>query len=358
MALAQLTKARSPLFHQLRHDTPRMPRLAFSDIVSELSRVLVALGFAADRARASATLFAETHRDGVATHGLNRFPRFVRQIKAGRVNVDASPVPVARFGPWEQWDGQLGPGNLNATAATDRAIALAREHGLGLVALRNTNHWMRGGTYGWQAARAGFAFIGWTNTTPNMPAWGAVDSRLGNNPLIVAIPRGDAPVVLDVAMSQFSYGKLERLQLRGESLPFAGGYDANGSLTTDPAAILATQRPLPIGYWKGAGMALVMDLLAALLSGGLTTREIGMQGGDEYALSQVYVAFDVTRPAGAAAAEALVTSVIDDVHASTPVDAANRVRYPGEGVLRTRDENDRLGIPVDEPIWGEIRALP
>ena len=93
VALAQLTKARSPLFHQLRHDTPRMPRLAFSDIVSELSRVLVALGFAADRARASATLFAETHRDGVATHGLNRFPRFVRQIKAGRVNARRLACP-------------------------------------------------------------------------------------------------------------------------------------------------------------------------------------------------------------------------------------------------------------------------
>jgi 3-dehydro-L-gulonate 2-dehydrogenase len=335
-----------------------MPRLAFAEIVCELSRVLVALGFSDDRARASATLFAETHRDGVATHGLNRFPRFVRQIKAGRVTPDASPVAVARFGPWEQWDGQLGPGNLNATIATDRAIELAREHGLGLVALRNTNHWMRGGTYGWQAARAGFAFIGWTNTTPNMPAWGAVDSRLGNNPLIVAIPRGDAPVVLDVAMSQFSYGKLERLQLRGESLPFPGGYDANGALTSDPAAILATERPLPIGYWKGAGMALVMDLLAALLSGGLTTREIGLQGGDEYGLSQVYIAIDVARPAGAAAAEALVTSVLDNVHASSPVDAASRVRYPGEGVLRTREENDRLGIPVDAPIWAEILALP
>ncbi len=83
-----------------------------------------------------------------------------------------------------------------------------------------------------------------------------------------------------------------------------------------------------------------------------------MQGGDEYGLSQVYVALDVARPAGAAVAEALVRSVIDDLHASTPVDAANRVRYPGEGVLRTREENDRLGIPVDEPIWAEIRALP
>jgi 3-dehydro-L-gulonate 2-dehydrogenase len=335
-----------------------MPRLAFAEIVSELSRVLVALGFADARAHGAATLFAETHRDGVATHGLNRFPRFVRQIKAGRVKPDASPVAVARFGPWEQWDGQLGPGNLNATGATDRAIELAREHGLGLVALRNTNHWMRGGTYGWQAARAGFAFIGWTNTTPNMPAWGAVDSRLGNNPLIVAIPRGDEPVVLDVAMSQFSYGKLERLQLQGESLPFPGGYDANGALTTNPAAILGTQRPLPIGYWKGAGMALVMDLLAALLSGGLTTREIGVQGGDEYGLSQVFFALDVTRPAGAAAAHALVTSVLDDLHASTPVEATRGVRYPGEGVLRTREENDRLGIPVDDSIWREITALP
>jgi 3-dehydro-L-gulonate 2-dehydrogenase len=335
-----------------------MPRLAFSEIVAELSRVLVALGFADDRARASATLFAETHRDGVATHGLNRFPRLVRQIKAGRVKPDASPVPVARFGPWEQWDGQLGPGNLNASAATERAIALARDHGLGLVALRNTNHWMRGGTYGWQAARAGMAFIGWTNTSPNMPAWGAVDSKLGNNPLIVAIPRRDAPVVLDVAMSQFSYGKLERLQLRGESLPFPGGYDASGSLTTDPGAILGSERPLPIGYWKGAGLALVMDLLAALLSGGLTTREIGIQGGDEYALSQVYLAIDVARPGGAAAAEAVITSVVDDLHASKPVDGASAVRYPGEGVLRTREENDRLGIPVDDPIWNAILALP
>jgi 3-dehydro-L-gulonate 2-dehydrogenase len=335
-----------------------MPRLPFTEIVSELSRVLAALGFAEDRARACATLVAETHRDGVATHGLNRFPRLVRQIKAGRVKPDALPVAVARCGPWEQWDGQLGPGNLNATAATDRAITLARDHGLGLVALRNTNHWMRGGSYGWQAARAGMAFIGWTNTIPNMPAWGGLDSKLGNNPLIVALPRGDAPVVLDVAMSQFSYGKLERLQLRGESLPFPGGYDANGSLTTDPAAILATQRSLPIGYWKGAGMALVLDLLAALLSGGLTTREIGLQGGDEYGMSQVFVAIDVARPAGAAAAEALVTTVIDDVHASRAINPAHPVRYPGEGVLRTREENDRLGIPVDGPIWSQIKALP
>ena len=334
-----------------------MQRLLFDVIVRELVRVLTSLGFSEARARQSATLFAETHLDGVASHGLNRFPRFVRQVRAGVVHVDAEPTRVASFGPWEQWDGNLGPGNLNATAATSRAIALAREHGLGLVALGNTNHWMRGGTYGWQAALAGFAFIGWTNTTPNMPPWGTVSSKLGNNPLIIALPRNHAPVVLDIAMSQFSYGKMERLQLRAEPLPFPGGYDEDGKLTTDPGAILRTWRALPIGYWKGAGLALVLDLLAAVLSGGQTTHEIGKQK-EESGLSQAFLVIDVSRPRGPDAVAQLVTAVIDDLHSAVPAADGSPARYPGESVLRIREENRRLGVPVDDEVWQAILALP
>lgn len=333
-----------------------MQRIAFVEAVTVLTRVLVGLGFAPDRARRAATIFAESHADGVASHGLNRFPRFVRQVRAGHVRPAAEPERIASFGPWEQWDGRLGPGMLNAEAATDRAIALAREHGLGLVALRNTNHWMRGGTYGWHAARAGVAFMAWTNTTPNMPPWGTTTPRLGNNPLIVAIPRGDAPVVLDIAMSQFSYGKMETLKLRGEPLPMPGGYDAEGRLSTDPAAILATQRPLPIGAWKGAGLALVLDLLAALLASGSTTREIG-ERPEEFGLSQVFLAFDVARPAGREAAEAIVAGVLDDLHTATPAADGAAARYPGEQVLRTRAENMARGLPVDDAIWREITRM-
>ena len=331
-------------------------RLPFDAIVAELTRVLSARGFAEGRARESATLFARTHLDGVVSHGLNRFPRFVRQIESGVVRPDAEPVVVAAYGPWEQWDGQLGPGNLNATAATARAIALAGEHGLGLVALRNTNHWMRGGTYGWQAAEAGTALMAWTNTTPNMPPWGTVSSKLGNTPVIVAIPRGQAPVVLDVAMSQFSYGKMEMLRLRGQALPMPGGYGPDGGLTTDPGAILEAMRPLPTGYWKGAGLSLVFDLLGALLSGGQTAHQIGRQR-DEFGLSQIFLAFDVARPAGLAAVEAVATAVIDDLHTAVPAADGSPARYPGEQVLRTRAENLRLGIPVDAAIWQEIGRM-
>ena len=333
-----------------------MIRVPFDDVVTELTRVLEALGFSHERARHSATLFAETHRDGVASHGLNRFPRFVRQIKAGVVRPAAEPVCAARFGAWEQWDGQLGPGNLNATVATDRAVALAKTHGLGLVALRNTNHWMRGGSYGWQATRAGVAFIAWTNTTPNMPPWGTVSSRLGNTPVIIAIPRGDEPVVLDVAMSQFSYGKMETLQLRGQQLPLPGGYDEAGQLTTDPGAILKTMRPLPTGYWKGAGLSLVFDVLGAVLSGGQTSHEIGRQP-DEFGLSQIFLALDVSRPAGADAVSRVVSAVVDDLHTAVPAANGSAARYPGEQVLKTRAENLRLGIPVDDAVWDAIRKM-
>jgi 3-dehydro-L-gulonate 2-dehydrogenase len=214
---------------------------------------------------------------------------------------------------------------------------------------------MRGGSYGWHAAQRGVGLLAWTNTTPNLPPWGSAVPRVGNNPLVVAIPHGHTPVVLDMAMSQFSYGRLEVAALRREALPVPGGFDRDGQLTTDPAEILASQRPLPVGHWKGGGLALVLDLLAATLSGGRSTVEIGRQR-EESGLSQVFVAFDVQGRVGAHASSVL-TTVLDDLVRTPPIDPATPVRHPGEQVLRLRRENLRLGVPVDAGVWAEIRAI-
>ncbi len=130
-------------------------------------------------------------------------------VRNGSVNPGAEPWVVARHGAMERWDGRRGPGNLNAYAAMEQAIRLSREHGIACVAMANTNHWMRGGTYGWQAADAGVIGICWTNTMPNVPPWGGAEPAIGNNPLVIAVPRAKGHVVLDMAMSQFSYGALE-----------------------------------------------------------------------------------------------------------------------------------------------------
>ena len=129
-----------------------MKRIPFEQVQETLARALRALGFGAERAAMCARLFAETTCDGVYTHGINRFPRFAAMVRNGSIDVNAEPVALARFGALERWDGWRGPGNLNAHAAMERAMSLSSEHGLGCVALGNTNHWMRGGAYGWPIA--------------------------------------------------------------------------------------------------------------------------------------------------------------------------------------------------------------
>src|SRR6266404_7781047 len=236
-------------------------KISYQDLHRTLLKVLLRFGFEKKKAELCARLFTDASRDGVYSHGVNRFPRFIETIRNGVVDIHAEPQLLSAHGAFEQWDGRRGPGSLNAHASMERAISLSRDHGIGCVALRHTNHWMRGGSYGWQAADAGVIGICWTNTMPNLPPWGASEPRLGNNPLVIAVPRGDGHIVVDMAMSQFSYGTLESYRMRGEQLPVPGGFDLKGELTRDPGAIEASARPLPIGYWKGSGLALLLDML-------------------------------------------------------------------------------------------------
>ena len=330
-------------------------RVSFQQLHDTLRRVLEGRGMQPARADLCARLFAETSRDGVYSHGLNRFPRFIKMIDQGVVDVSAEPSRTAVHRAIERWDGHRGPGNLNAYACMERAIALAREHGLGCVALANTNHWMRGGTYGWQAADAEAIGICWTNTLANLPPWGASEPRVGNNPLIIAIPRPAGHIVLDMAMSQFSVGALSAYAARGESLPVAGGYDEQGELSHDAAAIERTRRLLPIGFWKGSGLALALDAAAAVLSGGRATVDISPIPERETDLSQVFIAIDLSQVAEPAA----VSTVLDSVVAYTQQPSADsaRVRYPGERTVETRECNTRDGIPVDEQVWREVAAM-
>jgi len=317
--------------------------------------VLVNLAFEPERAALCARLFAETTCDGVYTHGLNRFPRFIKAIKNGIVDIHAKPQMVSSAGAIERWNGKLGVGNLNAYQCMGRAISLAREHGIGVVALADTNHWMRGGSYGWQAADAGMIGICWTNTLPNLPPWGGIDPRLGNTPLVIAVPRSNGHVVLDMSTSQFSYGAMELRQLHGELLPVDGGFDAAGNLTRDPLAILESRRPLPIGYWKGSGLSLMLDLLAAILSGGLAVCQIGDDPDKETRLSQVFVAVDPSSAGQNGLATQVADHAIEFMKSSTPVNG-EQVRYPGEKILQTRQENMEQGIPVEPAIWEQVKT--
>jgi 3-dehydro-L-gulonate 2-dehydrogenase len=280
----------------------------------------------------------------------------MQYLNSGYIIPDAKPTIKHRFGGIEQWDGNLGAGPSNAIFATERVMKLAKKHGIGCVALANTNHWMRGGTYGWQAAKAGFVFISWTNTTANMPAWGATNPKLGNNPLVFAAPYGDEAIVLDMAMSQYSFGAMELAVLKNEKLSVSGGYDIKGNLTDDPALVLESWRSLPVGYWKGAGLSFLLDVLAAILSGGLATYEI-TQKPAEMACSQVFIAIDMSKMSNFTHISTAIDGIIADYKTSIPMNADKKISYPSERVLATRAKNTADGIPVLESVWAEILAF-
>jgi 3-dehydro-L-gulonate 2-dehydrogenase len=309
-----------------------------------------------DRADQCARLFADASRDGVASHGVNRFPRFVAMIGNGMIDVHARPERVSARGGMERWDGKRGPGNLNAWICMERAIELAREHGIGAVGLGNSNHWMRGGNYGWQAADAGMIGICWSNTLPNVPAWGTTVPLIGNNPLIIAVPRADGHVVLDMAMSQFSYGALGTHRMRGLELPVAGGYDERGELTRDPAAIERTQRLLPIGFWKGSGLAILLDMVAAVLSGGKATHDFSTVPEQESGQSQVFLVLDAASIGAAGESESIADRIVSALHEGAAA-AGEQTRYPGERTLETRHTSLTDGVFVDESVWQQVQLL-
>jgi 3-dehydro-L-gulonate 2-dehydrogenase len=331
-------------------------QVPYSRLRSVFASVLVSRGFEATKADQCAGLFADASLDGVASHGLNRFPEFIRLVEAGIVNPKATPSLDFSLPIFERWNGNLGAGPLNASFAMERAIGMAKDQGIGAVALHRTNHWKRGGNFGWQAGREGCVAICFTNTLPNMPAWGASEPKLGNNPLVIAIPKKPEPLVLDMAMTQFAYGKMQAFLRQGKDMPFAAGFTQEGELTKDPEPILAQNLAMPMGMWKGAGLAMMLDLMASLLSGGLATHDIG-QLEEEHAISQFFLClYPPKLGIEAGEIEEKVTAWVKDLKSGATFSGEPSL-YPGEHSLANRKENLKNGVPVEETIWKQVLAM-
>ena len=334
-----------------------MTRISYEELLNEFKRVLISRGFNETLAEDAATVFAQNSLDGIYSHGINRFPRVVSYLDKGEIKPENIAECIESQGAIERWDGHRGFGPLNAKMAMDRACKLAKQYGVGVVALGNNNHWMRGGTYGWQAADNGCIGICWSNTMPNMPAWGGKDKKIGNNPFIFAVPKSNGEhVVVDCAVSQFSYGKIEEAKLKGKQLPVPGGYDEEGNLTTDPAVIEKSWRVLPMGYWKGSGISILLDLISTVLTNANSVQKIGTFG-DEVGLSQIMIAIDPGKFQGAEVTDAIVDELISDIHSSVPVKEGEKVFYPGEIEIGTRKDNMENGIPVIDEVWEQIKAF-
>jgi 3-dehydro-L-gulonate 2-dehydrogenase len=331
-------------------------KIDFNQMKEVLYDLFVKYKFTNEKALLLAKTYSESTLDGVNSHGINRVPMFIEYVENGSVRIDVEAERIGTFGSMERWDGQLGPGIINATKCTNRTITLAKQYGMGLVALRNTNHWMRAGTYGRQAADAGCISICFTNTQPNMPPWGGKESRTGNNPIVMAIPRKECHVVMDLAVSQFAFGKINQYRLEGKMLPYPGGWDLEDNLSADPEAILKKQRGLPIGYWKGSALSMMIDMLTTVLSAGDSTSKIGKRPF-EYGVSQVFICIDPEVYGDEDLQQKLLQEIIDYTHDVEVMSPGDKIYFPGERTLETREKNLKEGIPVSDEVWERVLKL-
>lgn len=238
----------------------------------------------------------------------------------------------------------------------DRAMELASQNGIGVVALRNANHWMRGGSYGWQAAEKGYIGICWTNALAVMPPWGAKEYRIGTNPLIVAVPTTPITMV-DMSCSMYSYGMLEVHRLAGRQTFVDAGFDDDGNPTRDPATVEKNRRLMPMGFWKGSGLSIVLDMIATLLSNGESTATVTEDKDDEYCVSQVFIAIEVDRLIDGKTKDEKLNRIMDYVRTAERADPEVAVRLPGHEFTQILADNKANGIPVDDTVWAKLQSL-
>lgn len=204
---------------------------------------------------------------GVDTHGMNRIPSYMTRVRAGMLDVAASPLVTKVTPVVAQVDARNGFGFLAGEAAMREACAMAREFGIGMASVKHSNHWGMSAWIAQQAVDAGMMSLVFTNSSPALPVFGGRSKLLGVSPIACGAPGGkERPFILDMAPSVAARGKIYKAKRRGEKIPLDWALDSEGRPTDDPAAALEGVMA-PMGGPKGSALAIMMDVFSGVLSG-------------------------------------------------------------------------------------------
>jgi LDH2 family malate/lactate/ureidoglycolate dehydrogenase len=337
-------------------------RAAAPELSAFITAAFERVGLPADDAATIAELMTEADLTGADAHGIFRLPQYVRRIQAGGVN-PRPHIEVHRKAPATALvDGDNGMGHLVMSRAAEEAIALARETGVAWVGARRSNHAGTAGLYAEMPVRHGMVGIYAAMANANhMAPWGGSELLLGTNPLGIGIPCGDAPpFILDMATTVVSYGTIKNYALHGRPMPpdwLVSRVD--GKPLTDPRRAQEGLL-LPIGGYKGSGLAIALGLLAGTLNGAVFGRDVidfNADSSSETNTGHFIVAVDVSRflPLEAFAAE--VDRHLDDLRRSQSLPGAGPIRLPGDQRAVRRKERAANGVPIPEPLQVQLDAL-
>jgi LDH2 family malate/lactate/ureidoglycolate dehydrogenase len=328
--------------------------------VAAVAALFEGVGVSAPAARTVAGALVDSDMRGMPSHGVMLVPMYLDRLRAGSVSrYDEAEVVVAH-GAVTVLDARHALGQLTGDQGMHLAIERAREHGVGVTVVRHAFHFGGAYRYALAAAHAGCIGIAAANTRPLMPAPGGAEAVVGNNPIAVAVPapEGAEPIVLDIALSEAALGKIRLAAQEGREIPTSWATDAQGRPTTDPEAAIAGLL-LPIGLHKGYGLALIVDVLTGVLSGGGFGQRVKGLYADVAApndAAHLFLALDVAAFGPVEDFEQRVTALTAEIAGAARAPGIDRLYVPGQRAAERHARAIRDGVALDRSTLAGLQA--
>ena len=338
-----------------------MPTLKAEFLERLIAECFSACKVPAEHARIVAGHLVDAEACGVTSHGVARVPQYLDAIQEGRIATTPELGVVSETVATARLDGQRGLGPVMALLAMDFAITQATRTGAAVVTLSNCSHTGRLGSYTEHAAKCGMAAMMMVNAGGHgqwVAPFGGTAGRLSTNPISIAVPANDGPIVLDIATSAAPEGKIRALMALAQSVPHGWLIDQKGRATTDPATLYSSPRGalLPFGGHKGFGLAVLIEALAGLLSGaGCCCDAAAPLAGSTDGVFIVVV--DVRAFCDADEYRRQIGQLAQHLKTCPTASDVSEILLPGELERRTRERQLRDGIPVEEATWRLLEQI-
>jgi ureidoglycolate dehydrogenase (NAD+) len=320
--------------------------------------VLAAGGMTPESAATEAAALVWANQRGIDTHGVIRLERYLEMFAQGESNPRPNVTVVSDRPAVCVLDGDKGFGPLVLPGAMDRAIEKARAMGFGWCLVRRTAHAGAIGMFVRRAAEQGLVGIAMTCGVPTQMAYpGAKGAVLPTAPLAIAVPvEGRPPLVLDMASAVVAGGKLKEYRVTGAPLDSGWAIDAEGRPTTDPKKAAV---PLPLGGFKGAGLAMMIECMAGLMVGNptITPAITGVPGGNMHNQNALVGAIDPAAFGDPAEYKRNTAALVAAIKALPKGAGMDEITVPGERGDAVFEERGRNGIPIDPAIWKQMEKI-
>ncbi len=299
-----------------------------------------------------AVSLVEANLRGVDSHGLQLLPYYVEQIRIGNIRPAFHGQVLSENGACLLFDGERGVGQAVAAACCDHAIRLCAEHGMAMAVARESNHFGAAAFWSQRVAAAGYIGVALCNASALVAPWQGKQARFGTNPISMALP-GPKTWLLDMATTTVAMNKVINASLSGRAeIPAGWAMDAEGTPTTDTATAIKGLL-MPLGGYKGSGLAMMVEILCAVLSGGAMSTELGgvYNTTKPMRTSQTFLAIDVNRFLPRESFVERMEWLVAAVKSAAPAIGFGEVLVAGEPEWRAEEERRRNGIPLSAGAW-------